>query len=194
MRSALRAPSIAANADGSASASAVGIERSSTSAPSSNAHTLMLMVPGSMPTASTLGLRCDRYFIRSFATSSIVSASSTRSLRSNRADALLVHLHLEAANTQRAESVHALALHAVVVDLDALDAERRHGVEVGGDRDSRPTRRAARAHTGRSGIEQQRRTGHAAAACDGSRMGTSTEPPKRLDLRERAGRPRACAT
>src|SRR5690242_13359046 len=48
-------------------------------------------------------------------------------------DAGLVHLHLQPSNAERTEDDHAVALDAAVHHLDALDPERRHGVEVGGD-------------------------------------------------------------
>jgi hypothetical protein len=47
-------------------------------------------------------------------------------------DAGLVDLHLQAADAQRAKDGHALALDRVVGDLDTLDAERRHGVQISG--------------------------------------------------------------
>src|SRR5688572_32002865 len=45
-------------------------------------------------------------------------------------DARLVDLHLEVADAERPEHGRAVAFHGVVGDLDAFDAERRHGVEV----------------------------------------------------------------
>ena len=69
-------------------------------------------------------------------------------------DARLVDLHLQAADAERAERRDAVARRAVVGHLDALDAERRDGVEVGGGAQARAPAHASRGtsmHAGRPG-------------------------------------------
>src|SRR5512140_1506369 len=149
MRSASRSRSIAANDAGSASASAVGIERSSTSAPSSSAHTSMLIVPGSMPTASTRDAVCGRLLLLHDLFRHVLDRFRIENevvAREQPPDALLVQLHLEISDAERAERDRAFARGAVLVHLDTFDAERGHGVEIDDDLELPSPRGAGNEH------------------------------------------------
>src|SRR5215211_4326749 len=115
---------------GSASASRVGKDSSRNTRPSSSPHTSMLTVPGSIP--MTRGIRSpgrrngrrrrgrlhqlardlpDRLGVEH----EIISLEQLR-------DAALVHLHLEVADAERAECLHAVAVDTGVRDVDPVDA------------------------------------------------------------------------
>src|SRR5947208_11173027 len=112
------------NRAGSASASAVGTDRSRNMRPSSRPHASMVTVPGSMPI--TRGIRLlrfraqlprdvgDRFGVQH----EVVALEQAR-------DARLVHLHLQVADGERAEAPHAVLHDAVVYHVDAVDADRR---------------------------------------------------------------------
>src|SRR6476646_1542884 len=123
---------------GFASASAVGSVRSTKTAPSSSPQISMLTVPGSMPTTRGIASKDESQAARDLGDrfrveDEIVALEEAR-------DARLVNFHLQSADAERAEGGDAVAVGAVVGDLDPFDAERRHGVDVGN-----------RAETGSSG-------------------------------------------
>ena len=81
--------------------------------------------------------KCRMHYVIVAATSAMVSASSTRSFRSNRRAMQALWIFIFRPPTPSAPNVLVPpSLHAVVVDLDAFDAERRNGIEIGSDAQS----------------------------------------------------------
>ena len=95
------------------------------------------------------------------ATSAIVSASSTRSLRSNSRAMHALWIFIFRLPTPSApNTVTPSRSTPLSVDLDAFDAERRHGVDVGGGAQpgaARPRVARHQADAGGAGVEQQLR-------------------------------------
>src|SRR3984957_7805689 len=110
------------NASGSASAAAVSTARSRKTVSPARPHTSMLTVPGSIPMTrgASLSNRLREVIDRLGVENGITRLEQPR-------DTALVDLGLEAADADRAEHGHTVAHFAIVVRLDAFDAERRHG-------------------------------------------------------------------
>src|SRR6266576_888107 len=111
---------------GSASASAVGTERSRNTRPCSSPHRSTVSVPGSIPITRVmrlLGLRAqlprdvgDRLGVQH----EVVTVEQAR-------DARLVQFHLQVADGERSEAPYAILRDPVIHQVDAFDPERRDG-------------------------------------------------------------------
>src|SRR2546429_53788 len=117
------ASSSATNRAGSASASAVGQERSRNRRPLSSPQRSMLTVPGSMPMTRGIGSGLRRNQLPRDVGDGLGVQHEVVALEQAR-NARLVHLHLEIPDGECAEAHHAFLRHAVVHRLDPLDAER----------------------------------------------------------------------
>src|SRR5438876_6976452 len=153
------ASSSATKGAGSASASAVGQERSRNRWPSSSPQRSMLTVPGSMPMTRGIGSRLRRHQLPRDVGDGLGVQHEVVALEQAR-NARLVHLHLEVSDSECAEAHHAFLHHAVVHHIDPLDAERGNRIHVRDDLEPRPARpRLLRDehHPRRSGVEDQLR-------------------------------------
>src|SRR5947208_1364222 len=153
------ASSSATKRAGSASASAVGQERSRNRRPSSSPQRSMLTVPGSMPMTRGIGSRLRRHQLPRDVGDGLGVEHEVVALEPAR-KARLVHLHLEVSDGECPEAHHALFRHPLVHHIHPLDAERGNGIYAGDDLEARAVRpRLLRDehHPRRSRVEQQRR-------------------------------------
>src|SRR6266705_646569 len=125
------ASSSATKRAGSASASAVGQERSRNRRPSSSPQRSMLTVPGSMPMTRGIGSRLGRHQLPRDVGDGLGVQHEVVALE-QACDARLVQLRLEVSDAKSTEDRDAFLHDARVVHFDTLDTERRNRVQVHG--------------------------------------------------------------